>query len=163
MILGHTSFPEGIKVIFYSFHMPIFFLLTGYTFSFKYVDKSDFFSKRIYPLLRYYFIFVILNVLWAFCKLIATGEFEVNIVKKYLLGIAINIRGTDFGPGMWFLTSLITALIFFYFLFKNCNSNREYLIKMLSLLVIWITYYYLLNLKLPWAIDIVPLTTFFWQ
>lgn len=35
MILGHTWFTESLKAFFYTFHMPLFFILSGYTFRFE--------------------------------------------------------------------------------------------------------------------------------
>ena len=57
VILGHCMlFENPINRIIYSFHMPLFFILSGYVYNIKYKDlQKEFIFKKL-KMLLYYFI-----------------------------------------------------------------------------------------------------------
>ena len=162
MVLGHTWFPESIKVFFYSFHMPLFFILSGYTFRFNTSGNvKAFFLKRIKPVVVYYICFASLNIVWKGMKAALSGEFALEAICKDILGIIVNIRGAEYGPGLWFLTAFIAGYIVFYFTFrKTCGSINVQIMSAIALVVCWGTYMQFIGVKLPWGLDASPLIAF---
>lgn len=66
VVVGHTSAPVIFKGWIYSFHMPLFFLLSGYLFKENYINSPFQFIKRkikgLYlPFIKWGFIFVLLH------------------------------------------------------------------------------------------------------
>lgn len=90
MILGHTWFTESLKAFFYTFHMPLFFILSGYTFRFeKNINTRSFFAKRIKPIVAYYILFAALNIAWKGIKAVLSTEFSISSICKDLLSFPI--------------------------------------------------------------------------
>jgi fucose 4-O-acetylase-like acetyltransferase len=67
VIVGHSHCPPFLQTIIYSFHMPLFFFLSGYTFHYdKYkLNKCAFVMNKFYRLVVPYFFanFLILLIL----------------------------------------------------------------------------------------------------
>lgn len=162
MVLGHTWFPESIKILFYTFHMPLFFILSGYTFRFSSCkDIKTFFFKRIRSVVLYYLFFAQINVVWKVIKAALSSEFSLKNLSRDILGIIINIRGSEYGPGLWFLTAFVTGYFLFYFVFKE--SQKKLNVQILSavgLIIVWMCYMHFIGIRLPWGIDVSPLIAF---
>ena len=48
MVMGHAECPSHIGRFIYEFHMPLFFITSGYFFSLKYInDEATFLKKKI--------------------------------------------------------------------------------------------------------------------
>lgn len=69
MVIGHASgLPENIKLWIYGFHMPLFFILSGYTYGM--FDEKKFKNKGLYFIvkqktksyLKPYFILFFINL-----------------------------------------------------------------------------------------------------
>ena len=130
MVLGHIGIPNCASVYIHAFHMPIFFILSGYCFNEeKNRDTSKFILKRFKTLIIPYFIFgVLLFVFWdcALCVLRRYSEMRsiTNLLSSLLWN---NANASAFGTIQWFLPCLFFSEVIFYFLLKICNNN-EYLI-----------------------------------
>jgi fucose 4-O-acetylase-like acetyltransferase len=56
--LGHTDIPSQLKTYIYTFHMPLFFFLSGYLFTLKkFPNLKVFLSKRTKSLVLPYLCF----------------------------------------------------------------------------------------------------------
>lgn len=63
VMLGHASFPEALVTEIYTFHMPLFFFLSGYVFSIKkYSNFKDFLIHKAKTLLLPLMVFSIFFV-----------------------------------------------------------------------------------------------------
>lgn len=127
VVLGHTvGVPSHIRVIIYSFHMPLFFILSGYLWTDMNIRKfsfSDFIKKKFKSLIIPYFkIGFICLFIWGviypllFCNNYYYGDFASDIAK-YVFGICYSIGTTEYVPHcspIWFLTSLFCANMLFF-------------------------------------------------
>ena len=108
VILGHCS-PAFMKYI-YGFHMPLFFLISGYLYKGKQNIKT--YSKRLIK--RYIVPYFVL----AFCMLIIETVLEkkIELIPHYIIGILYSRGSTQWMPmcsPLWFLTGLAIALFIF--------------------------------------------------
>ena len=117
---GHLAAPTNALLFLNSFHMPLFFFLSGYLLSRSTCDLKSFAKRKAQTLLIPYLFFAIVSFLfWYFAaqKLIER-ESGVNPFK-YLFGILSAIPSKEylgFNIPIWFLPSLFcTEMIFFIY------------------------------------------------
>ncbi len=136
VVLGHTignggRFEAILRGIIFSFHMPLFFILSSYTFRYS-NDFSEFvlkvengFKHLIIPVFILFFMKVILNYL---LKIPDYVEISIsNIINSlvYSSGVEVTLGDTKIGSlGMlWFLVVLFfSRLLFDYFQLKINNK-----------------------------------------
>ena len=111
VILGHCE-PPFDKII-YSFHMPLFFLISGYLFKSK-KNIKDYLKKIFLKYIIPYFLLCIINLLLV---TIIDRDFKIN----YVIGILYSRGTTSWLPNcspLWFLTCITVALFIFNFAFR---------------------------------------------
>lgn len=126
VVLGHTDFM--FKNFIYQFHLPLFFFLSGYVFSDKYLNNFNIFlKKRIRSLYIPFITFQILFLLFhnLFCYFGFYNELSNTILKLSLSDLLINISkiltmgyGEQLAGPLWFLISLLEINFIFYILLK---------------------------------------------
>lgn len=155
VVMGHANFPEPLRALIYSFHMPLFFFLSGLFLIKKGESFKTFLKKKfkglIIPYIFYNIILILFNwFLWFISK---NPNLKENIFIKIIsLPLALRIDDT-YDSKLWFLPCLfITSIIFYFFYRKNKN------IYLASCVIIPIIGLYLRNILqikvLPWSIDI---------
>lgn len=114
VILGHTYRANDVLNWIYSFHMPLFFILSGWLRGINpsQCDKCEYFNKKFYALIIPLIIFLSLTFIYWF------------IIER-------NYREFDIGP-MWFLPILFTVCISTEFLLMKSPN-----VKMIVLLCIF--------------------------
>ena len=75
VIWGHSSLFLFDEI--YSFHMPLFFFLSGCFFSVK-LDFIDFIKKKFRQLITPYIFFLVLSCVYYWGLLFVTGRFDVS-------------------------------------------------------------------------------------
>lgn len=105
VIIGHSMFP--MHTLIDSFHMPLFFVLSGLTFSAKSTFRSFVVKKTKRILLPFAF--------WS--------------ILSYLLGI--------YNGPLWFLYTLFCALLIVWLLVKKCVRNILIIIIGFTILLLW--------------------------
>lgn len=169
MIYGHIHgclFPA--KIWLCSFHMPLFFFLSGITYnSLKYTQLNKLLSNKAITLLIPYALFAIAIFSWrVILQMIGFLNSGVPIDVKYIfrqvLGIFVQIRGTDYGIGVWFIPCIFISFLFLFVITKVANGNRfmELLLGLCSF-VIGYSYCRLIGIKLPWGLDAAFIGSFF--
>lgn len=151
VVLGHTVNPF-VKII-YGFHMPLFFLISGYLFKqendLKSIVKKSF-ERYIIP----YFVLCLLNLLFEFGMTLFSKE-SID-VKKYVIGILYS-RGTNewlpnCGP-LWFLTSLFCAIVLYKVI--DVMLKKDFVKNLVVFLIAFLGY--VISLfdipKLIWNVD----------
>ena len=89
MVLAHCSNFELLYRIVYSFHMPLFFIVSGYCFKEKYLgEKKTFLCKRIkglyWPYAKWGIVFVLLhNFFYSVGIYNDTSEFNGHVILPY--------------------------------------------------------------------------------
>ena len=164
VMFGHAIFPDILKVELYSFHIPLFFFLSGYVFSIKkYNNFREFLKSKIrsliIPLLSFsIFIFVFDFVV----RYLILETISIQNLLFEIPGFFIQIRGTFLGGSLWFLTCLFVSEIMFYFIIKITKNDKTkiFLIIVISA-VVGAIYFKYINKLLPWAIDAALTAIFF--
>lgn len=123
--MPNTRDSETAKLInkyVYTFHMPLFFFLSGYVFSFnknkgKYLDTLKFVVNKFNRLIIPYFV---IGLIYVFPMKLAVGDYNLNnylqSVYRYLF--------LGYAPGqLWYLISLFTIFFIYYFFQKHFNDQ----------------------------------------
>jgi len=163
--------------VIYSFHMPLFFFLSGLLIKSTLGFKETFYTKTE-SLLKPYFTTLILLGLYKFLKS------NINLID-YLCGVLYGSGHTILWIPLWFLTHLWILLIISWFVIKFIWDKQNSLIfKVLFLCALLFlgqaSIYYFWNMKieqsnvlryffvntdlvtgLPFSIDIIPFSMFF--
>lgn len=176
IVLGHiitysTHCDQTIYKVICGFHVVLFFILSGYTFSTNdnYIKFSINKFKRI---MIPYFVWALLFLVpyMFFGKDIAnTNGVEANFtLDKMLFNILYgngNIQALKQNTALWFLPALFSMEMIYYWLIKFTNNKKHY-IKILSLallFIIAIVYNSYITFVFPWGINtVIELGIFFY-
>ncbi|WP_234123164.1 acyltransferase family protein [Clostridium hydrogenum] len=157
VILGHTSIPNSNLKLILSFHMPLFFFLSGYTFKLK-GNFLTYLKKKIKSLLIPYFVFSVLTyIFWVVVeRRIMKNSIGINIFKP-MLGIfyANNIHNYMIFDGvLWFIPCLFVTEMLFYFISRFVRGKLGLLVVLLAFIFIGFIDSKYMVYMLPWGIDI---------
>lgn len=153
MILGHISnIPDVLHSWIYSFHMPLFFFISGYLFNKdKYPNIKDYVILKFNRLIVPYFGMAFICY---FIMVFIFGKYENGF--KYILGILYS-RGTlEWLPNcspLWFLTCLFIVEMIIYNILRNIKKDRYIFIIVIMLGLLGAIVYKFILIKLPWNID----------
>lgn len=162
VILAHHNINPKMTQYIYSFHMPLFFLLSGYLLDIdRYTNINTFIQKKLRTLILPYFVFAFTSYLfWLLVvrNLSIRGTALSTPVLKSFLGIFYSV-GTEgwnipLGTPLWFLTCLFVVEILFWYVYK-ISANISVLKTMI--LIFSITGYLgsvFMPFRLPWNIDV---------
>ena len=117
VVLGHIFSGGNIKTYIYSFHMPLFFIISGYLFNYSNVKSfKEFINKKIKAYLIPYVTFSIINILGYYLL----SGLSLIVLRNNLLETIIFC-----GIGaLWFLPILFIAETIFMF----CKFNNKKII-----------------------------------
>lgn len=157
MVWAHCSAPQKIYWYIQSFHMPLFFFISGYLFNANKYNFRKYTVKRVYSLIVPYFLFGIINYIF-WIVLVKTSLFITNDNLfdpiKYLLTINTTVH-LPIANALWFLTCLFIVEISFFALVKYIkNNNLSLAIVLIMFSLIGYFYPLLTNIRLYWGIDI---------
>ena len=159
VIFSHSGAEEWMMTNMGDFFVALFFIASGYTYKYNNEPFSSVFLKRSRRLLKPYFFFSL--VMLVLYKRFALIDFFGVLYSRYCIypyhsdNNIILMGGGN--PPLWFLTSMLTAFVPFYFLMK-------YETKIKWLVVLFIVYTYVcqyLPILLPWSLDTACLTAAF--
>lgn len=164
VVLAHHSLPVALDTYIFSFHMPLFFFISGFLFDFgKYASSTpDFVKGRFRSLIVPYFCFALLTCLFYFLldAGFQPGVTNIDFFKNsslyglysilYALGPMVS-----YNPPLWFLSCLFVTELLFYGFAKKYYSEPKKLIFWLSIAGI-IGYFYSLYVpfRLFWNADV---------
>jgi len=166
VVLGHAKgIPQAFTILAYSFHVPLFFFLSGWFVERRRIagmsDEATRLARTL--LLPYLAFFALAYAYWLLTRNI--GEKAARWGERPwwepLRGLLDGI-GPDLyvHPAIWFLVALFTTSLLY-------RALRRVLplawLAPLSLLAAWcwIAFFPALDLRLPWALDIAPVSLFF--
>lgn len=146
VVLGHSGFEEtiiqqklyGIHSWIYSFHMPLFFMVSGYLFSltnsdFKSIDYAAFMKKKFIRLLIPYFV---LGVVLYFIKFIFSSfshaERVFSVGNFFKMFIAPSCEGSTMGY-LWYV---FTLFVIFFIIVTLCKAGIDFKRLHVGLIVI---------------------------
>lgn len=127
IVSGHLEFSLIPMFPPFSFHLALFFFISGYLFKDKYIENiCDFITKKAKRLLLPYFLYTGFYLVITIIIAKLTGKFwgmPVNI-KNYTITPFLNGHELDLSCPLWFVPQLFISLIFFLFLFKKLKELR---------------------------------------
>ena len=147
MVLAHCSNFELLYRIVYSFHMPLFFIVSGYCFKEKYLHEPiSFVWKRIKGLwwpyvkwgllfLLFHNVFIHLNIYGELCKqhLYSQSEYLMQIEN-----IFFHMYNTEpFPGGFWFVRALFWGSLIAYFIIKGGEIFAKFLSFYYKKICVW--------------------------
>lgn len=152
VVIGHLVLYEGnAKIYIYSFHMPLFFFISGYLYHHTKGFKS-FCIRKVKSLLVPYFVF-------AFISIVVTYFLEgIYLSKSEILTNYFFVNGSfAFNSSLWFLIIMFFVLILFYFIKENVKIDKPILTIIILLLLLVICIFFSTNqIKLYFGLEIVP-------
>ncbi len=101
MVVGHSGCPPFLRDYIYMFHMPLFFIISGYCFKNKYLsDFKTFANKRIiglyFPFVKYGVLFVLLHNL--FYRIgVFNADYGSGIASEFFNIKSISMDKSKFG------------------------------------------------------------------
>lgn len=169
VVIGHAKkMPQSIITLIFSFHVPCFFILSGYISSLKNSNLKfiNFFTKKTKRILiPYLFFFVVGYVYW-----LLTCQIEIKrlvwLSRPWwdpLIGLIDNSGPSLYvSPGLWFLPCLFLTQMCFFSL--NIFFNK----KIITCLFILLTLYTILKPSyftktLPFSLHLFILSNFFYS
>jgi len=148
MVIGHTSLPAMLGKWIWSFHMPLFFVISGLLFcSERYPQFWGFCRKRIWSLLVPYICFTIIcaGLDWWLDLFTADNKHPFS-------------WGWD-GVALWFLPVLFCCEIIYYWLSKLGKAFSLIAVVALSLFGYWL---YREGVHLPYKAEVIPFAMLFY-
>jgi len=164
VVLGHrVLINHEIVTWIYSFHMPMFFFISGVFFNPK-GSFIDYAQNKVKSLLMPYIVFApMLFLFWYFIGRnygeSVNGNYSVNL---NLLGIIYSQYNEwmQWGIQMWFLPCLfITSLLYYYLHYRF--KKRILLLIIIILGFLGFLYGNYSTIRLPWSIDVAFISLFF--
>ncbi|GEM_PF-201666 len=147
----------------YTFHMPLFFSLSGFTFNANRYDSFKTFTKKkfISLMVPYYCLATLLAISMVIYGLVTTGDLNINLFLKRELYILIANRNHTQYFTMWFLPALFFSELLFYWVDKACKNKVHFLCLAFvgfaivgSILIKYVQGFY-------YSLDMVPIATSF--
>ncbi|MCR5206897.1 MAG: acyltransferase family protein [Eubacterium sp.] len=126
VILGHLNIPLTLHSFIYSFHMPLFFILSGITF--REESAKVFFKKRCFSILIPYLLFSFAIILKNVLKeLIVTKSINLTEVLRYQLpAVFLAIQNGKYSAGSyWFLPCLFVCEALLFLIVKVFKNNPK--------------------------------------
>ncbi len=149
VVIGHSNIGK-LHFFIYIFHIPIFFIISGYFFK-EYPIKM-FLEKKIKSCIIPFVSFGIVLSLFKWIKLCVE---ENNVNFSDFIGILFKIvvlqeRKTT----LWFLTALFCGSIIFYLLVHFTPDDILLCVSSLAISITFILYDTIVTRPLPWNLDI---------
>lgn len=162
VVIGHSETGRLSEYIYW-FHMPLFFVLSG--FFFKTLKNNNemqsFIWKRTHLLLTPYLIYLTIIFLFGQLPILVIQHTDfIHICKSILIAYIIGGRALSGLFGVyWFFTCLLIAQIVFAFIHTYIKQRKN------QLLIIFILYFFahveanyikagLMSISIPWNADV---------
>lgn len=137
MVCGHTSIPSWLSNWIWSFHMPLFFIISGMLFNPTKYNLKNFIKRRIHTLIIPYIAF----------SLIVLMINENSSINIWLY------QGWMNGCALWFLPVLFLAETYSFFIIRTtATKNRIVVCAVIFGTIGYILYLY--GIRLPYDIDV---------
>lgn len=154
ILIGHINFGKLLEIYMYSFHVPIFFFISGYLFLPEKYEFKEFVMRKIKTLLIPYFSFGFASYLfWLFIYGIPRGANLINTLTSVLWSNTRN--NMPITGAIWFLTSIFFTEIINWLIIRKIDnikfSMALFLICALGIIGISLPMY---AIRLPFAIDV---------
>lgn len=163
VVVGHFIKPGLIKDIIYSFHLPVFFIITGYLYKEKKENEREtYFTHKLFTYIKYYVLYntilVLLHNILLRANVIESSLYYLAQFSYALLNSFLLISAEPFSAAMWFLPVSLFSLILFHYLKSSIkDSKKQYIIMALMTLIGIYFNYKNLNIGLHYQTSLVVL------
>ena len=128
MVIGHSGAPSGLAGSIYLFHMPCFFLISGYLFKEKHLnDTKTFILKKVkglyLPFVKWSLIFLLFHNILYHLNLYGIKYNTSDFLSK-VFHILTMTGSEQLLGGFWFLKELLYASIISFFVFKLLQTLK---------------------------------------
>lgn len=149
MVVGHTPIPDVFSRFIFAFHMPLFFIASGWTTNWEKLNFADFVVRRIRSIML---PFVCYSAIVLFVQII-TNEIKGG-------GILLNWLQYGWqGYALWFVPVLFLASVLGHLIHTVHSIYFRYSV-MIGLVLVG-AYLRYIDLYLPWSMSSVPYACFF--
>ncbi|QAA34727.1 acyltransferase family protein [Clostridium manihotivorum] len=150
VILGHIG-ASFLKSEIYTFHIPLFFFLSGCVFSANKYNLKNFIKRKIKTIIIPYIMLGIPMIIFTFFKMYNENNRNINdyglLVVKFLMQERLWT--------LWFMACLFWLNILFYLLVKRLNNNYKKVgAATITLMILGVLYYKFIGVPLIWNIDV---------
>ena len=165
MLIGHSDPPLVVKKMIHGFHIPFFFILSGYLFDYQKWSNLGFkelLKDRVRKYLLPYFVLSSVNLIINLPVEILRSDTSLNQILKTTLnhifwtfwGYRTAVTSPNCTP-LWFLTALFLSTLFLYFLLKISNSRKSFLICVIAVFMCAIcTFLNVPTHAIPWHLEV---------
>ncbi len=157
VIIGHISGNGILNKWIYSFHMPLFFFISGviYYLSNK-VDVKSFITKKFHGLIVPYLIFAIITfIYWVVIERYLRDSGGISVGHQFL-EIFISQGGDEsheYNVVLWFLPCLFMMEIIFDWLCKRFKTNKGLAVSVVLFALAGYSISKFCSVRLPWSLD----------
>lgn len=167
VVIGHLSTMfsglvfSGLNQYIYSFHMPLFFFISGYLINFeKYINvEKTYLTKRVSSLIIPYFFFSIIAYMF-YITVDYLYQPQVQNVEMFGKGVFFNLyaiicsaNGYLIDTPLWFLPCLFVTEMLFFMLRKRLKQNYKLIVLVIVFSLLGFVYNIYIPLRMPWGID----------
>lgn len=140
MVLGHSSIPDDISRFIYAFHMPLFFISSGWVTNFTKYNIVDFILHKARTLLLPFVVYS------------AIALALINCLDKS--SFVLWVKSGWGGYALWFIPVLFFALVISQFIYKL--ENRRIRLAILFVVLVGGAVLSYNKIVLPWNLASVP-------
>ena len=156
VIVGHISQNKTLNTWIYSFHIPLFFFVSGIIYYMANVCGSKEFLVRKYKsLLIPYLVFSTLSfIYWCFIERYLRGSSES--VMHQFIEIFLSQGGDsnhEFNVALWFLPCLFVMEILFDFIRRRFNDKKYIMSFLVICSIVGFIFSQYIPIRLPFSID----------
>lgn len=156
VIIGHTDgLSQNAENFIYAFHMPAFFLISGYLLKDYKLNLSfkDFLLFQMKSLLVPFLFFAFISFCYSLFNSYVKGD-QLDIMSK-LSGVLVGTaESLTINTVLWFLTCLFSTSTLFFALSKKLSINRIITFSFISFFTIHYCKLKYVSINIPWNIDI---------
>ena len=156
VVMGHalTFFSPNLNLgvrIIYSFHMPLFFILTGIVSAYSYekLKFKEFTIHKVKSLMVPYLIFAIPLLIYKLFRDYFNGNLKID---ETMILNTVFITRKSFISGLWFLPCLLVAQCIMHFIMR-CTSKKVRLILVFIFFIGILILKEMIDLPLPLNLD----------
>ena len=157
MIMGHVGFGKEFNQFIHSFHMPMFFIISGYFYKSQPFCKMA--KKKAKTLLLPYLTIGILHIIIYF---IAIGQIDTHAFYLFLWENTAD-NGIPIAGALWFLTAMFFSEMFFWCIQQLRISDLRKNVAAGAVAILGMTCATFLPLRLPLALDVSMVGVGFYQ
>ncbi len=147
MIIGHVDIKGPIDFYIHSFHMPLFFIMSGYLYRDKGLTYVEFTKKKARTLLVPYFVIAMLHYFIKIPYIIYTKDDLINPITHIFFD---NSDHLPIAGGLWFLCAIFWSYELFYFIRRIKSVILQ---GVITCIIVICGYFVSKMLLLPWSIE----------